>query len=315
MKLWTLLFLGGSLYASEALDSKKIDQWQIAPMSGISSFVKKKDTFYELPVTGDYYYEVPYHSNPSQGDLAFGTKKSLSGGMKKTSLEFFGMKQKKWAGIELIDEKLIFFESWNYRVFYRDLKTGDFSRLGQMFIDAPTPASDDRGKASKLESDRSKRKFRRGLKNMDFPYEGLIGISRFGKKESKRNEGAQFIALTGVKDFPLVTVKCNLGGEPSCVYLNTCFGDLDQMHQGSGIFFDQASRKIYISYKDKREIKVFNYNSCYHVTSDSTIKLPNKLPVVSDIHVDEDGKLWTSLVKKDQYMSAILMRWKTKFRL
>ena len=62
--LFVIMLIVSTSAMAEKFDSKEIEQWQIAPMSTLGSFAREGDMFYEMPVDGDYYYDVPYHRNP-----------------------------------------------------------------------------------------------------------------------------------------------------------------------------------------------------------------------------------------------------------
>ena len=102
--LFVIMLIVSTSAMAEKFDSKEIEQWQIAPMSTLGSFAREGDMFYEMPVDGDYYYDVPYHRNPESGDLAFGTKKSISGNG-KTFFKGTRFEQRKWAEIEVFENK------------------------------------------------------------------------------------------------------------------------------------------------------------------------------------------------------------------
>ena len=147
---------------------------------------------------------------------------------------------------------------------------------------------------------------------MDFPTNAFLGMTRLGKEESKKLEGAQFLVLTGIKGFPIVTMKCDLSNYPRCSYQYNCFGDINKAENSSGIYFDQKNKRVVLSSADERAVKIFKYNSCYDIKYERTIELPKKLPKISDLMIDDESKLWTGFKNKDQYSSAILVRWSKK---
>ena len=155
-------------------------------MSTLGSFAREGDMFYEMPVDKDYYYDVPYHRNPESGDLAFGTKKSISGGMVRHSLKELGFEQRKWAEIEVFENKLIFVESWAYRIFFKDLKTKEFSRVGDIFIDKISPAPDTRGKAPYQEVNKTRYRLKERLKN-GFSDKCLFRNDKVKEKRNRRS--------------------------------------------------------------------------------------------------------------------------------
>ena len=158
-----LLLISATSYARD-FTNKDIVEWQIAPMGAISSFTRLGDTFYELPIRKAYYYDVKYNPKASSGDLAFGDTRSLSAGMTRHDFDENLFKQYLWADISVHENKLIFVDSWNYRVFYRDLKTNNYSRNGDIIIDQTRPAEDSRGAAPPSEVSNSRYRFKKSFK-------------------------------------------------------------------------------------------------------------------------------------------------------
>ena len=311
-KIFTVLYLISATCSATELKKEDVKEWQIAPMGGISSFTKSKDIFYEMPFREPYYYEVKYNRNPTSGDLAFGDQRSLSAGMIRHNFSEEYFKQYVWADVAILDDKILFVDSWNYRIFYRDMKTNEYSRNGDIIIDRTKPADDSRGVAPPVEINSSRYQFKKSLKSLKFPSDGFISFSPLGEK--LENDGAQFLVLTGLRRFPIVTMKCDLGSKPSCSYRHTCMGDR-RLENSSAMYFHPQTRRLLLVDSNTNNLKIFKYNSCYDIKFVETIKFPEKIPEITDLHLDDDGTLWTSYKKKDQYLSAILVKWKMKLKL
>lgn len=297
-----------------AFTKKDIAEWQIAPMPGISSFTKSGDMFYELPFRDDYYYSVEYHPNPTQGDLAFGDRRSLSAGMIKNQFIGDSFTQVLWADIEIDDNRLLFVDSWNYRIFFQDIKTKSFSRQGDIIIDKIQPAEDPRGPAPAAETASLRKLFKKRYKSLDYHSDGFLSMSRLSERRQKENDDAQFLVLTGIKSHPVVTMKCAFGGSPYCYYQHSCIGD-KRLENSSAIFFHKKSDKILLIDKHTNNLKIFRFNSCFDITFDRELVFPKKIPKITDLTIDKNGYLWTSFKEKDQYNSAILVKWKKILKL
>ncbi len=308
-----LLLISVTSYARD-FTSKDIAEWQIAPMGGISSFTSLGDTFYELPFRKAYYYDVKYNKKASTGDLAFGDTRSLSAGMTRHDFDESLFKQYLWADISIYQNKLIFVDSWNYRIFYRDLETKDYSRNGDIIIDQTRPAEDSRGVAPPIEVSNSRYRFKKSLNALRFPSDGFKAMSPVGEQISKENSGAQFLVLTGLKSFPIVTMKCDLQGKPLCKYEHTCMG-VKSLENSSAMYFHKETRNLLLIDEKSNDLKIFKYNGCFDITFEGRMKFPSKIPKITDIHIDDEGYLWTSYKRKDQYLSAILVKWKNKLEL
>ncbi len=138
----------------------------------------------------------------------------------------------------------------------------------------------------------------------------FVGLSLVPEKY-KHNDKVEFLVLSKLESFPLLKIGCadedDLG---SCRVQRVCDLNLPKSKKGrtlQGLTYSKKRDLFYFGNHDENAIYGFQYRSCGDIRLKNTLKLPSEIKSFSQLHVDQDDRLWvTSFTPDDKQDSSIV---------
>lgn len=188
----------------------------------------------------------------------------------------------------------------------QDMKT---IRSDTVPVDTFKPAADRMGDPTAVETRKARQRFRDASRKIfGSRYTGMTEIPAKWEK----NDGRKFLVTTTVPGFSLLMMACQKDDDAACIISRQCFLEgapkgVDKTIAGVGVF--EESREVLIGNSAKNEIDVYSFKSCFDVVWKRSLRLPPRLPKLSNIHVDKDGRLWVVTDGQDSFTNSSLFYW------
>ena len=126
-----------------------------------------------------------------------------------------------------------------------------------------------------------------------------------------RNDKAAFLVTTKLPHFPLIQIGCQDDGDlGSCMVKRKCDLVLPKGVKSSAIvgLAYSAKRDLFaFPDHDQKRIYTFSYASCSKIKIKNVIQVPDEVKSLSQIHIDQDDRLWvTSFLPDDKQDASVI---------
>jgi hypothetical protein len=215
----------------------------------------------------------------------------------------------KWRGVFTADERVIAWDASMLQLLL--LRSKDFKTISSATVPADLlrPAADRGGEPTHKEIERSRNKFRDASKKIfGIKFTGVMEIPEKWEKGSGRN----YVVSSRISEFPLMIMNCRGDDPGTCMITRSCFlegGPKIQSSAVTGIAVMPESKEILIGNHERNEIDIYKFNSCFDVVWERTLKLPARLPKMSNLTVDPEQNLWVVTKIPDSFTDANLFYW------
>jgi hypothetical protein len=218
-----------------------------------------------------------------------------------------------WRGITTFQNSLIVLDGANLALARYDEKFKSFTNIKTIaWENLMKPPRDRGGEAPSSETAAYRQSFKKNyLKTPSVKFAGLAPVADKWKKDLKLDEVA-FISGSRIQGFPLVILSCGTHDVTQCLVARACNVrgvDKDFFAFVSGVTVHPKTHEIYVTSTKSRDIKVLKYNSCMNIQFVRNVRLPERIKDASSIFIDNDGQLFMSSTKKDDYHNATIYTW------
>lgn len=190
-------------------------------------------------------------------------------------------------------------------------KSGLFIWSKSIPYDRLMPPADRGGEATRFETQVLRKKFLDSWKSIDRPK--LVGLSQ--NNFITDSKAAFFLAMTHSKEFRLLEIACQMGGEKSCEVKRACNlkdPELKKLHV-TGFSLHPKKKQFAVVTNGRPEVRLYNYIGCLDSQLSKIVKLPQSLRNPISVHLDGDDDLWVGTEKSDDYLNATLYQFKNPF--
>lgn len=186
---------------------------------------------------------------------------------------------------------------------------GSFDTESDIIYDSILPAADSRGEPPSFEIKRVRANFLNQMRKRE--RQALLGL-RLIPNTWQPAKGNLYLALTSLRDFPLVQLSCSNQDASDCKITRTC--NIEGLHGQlayplSGLALHPEKREILIADQGGQRIHILNYHSCFHSTYKGSLNLPKRLRTLSGVFIDGENRLWISTLGRDDYFNASIFYW------
>ena len=127
----------------------------------------------------------------------------------------------------------------------------------------------------------------------------------------KHQDRVEFLVTTKLPSFALIKIGCTDDADlGSCRIQRVCDLPLTADKKGraiNGLAYSAKRNLFLIAQNDDKLLYGFEYKTCAHIRLVKTIHLPKELKSISQIHVDQDDRLWvTSFDPDDRQDSSVV---------
>ena len=155
--------------------------------------------------------------------------------------------------------------------------------------------------------------FRRFQSTLGLKVSGVVrqpSIKR-GLSKPKANLPTTYLVALRIPQFPLAQMDCDPEEPSLCQLTRSCFVEGGGIEPSSvtGVAFSSRRDLVLVGDATRRRILGFRFHSCFHVSFETSWSLPPTLKSLSNIHVDEDDRLWISTSEPDDYLNASVFYW------
>lgn len=321
-KLPKTLMLGmGILCLSKSLKSQSAmtlpflqhRHYQIALENGLYAVYRENNQVISSARSSDFFLISQYDEKAGEADLGFGSLHVPTDFAERVPLDK-GEKDRRIRGILPKDGTLFLLDSDRRQFLLWQQKQKIWLRPSDIIFDRVKPPADPRGEPTRWEISQQRAAMRNAYSALSQEAEVLVGLSQW-PSFWKNPDKADFLMLTRLKGFPLLSVKCEGKSSSYCYIVRSCFvhglkSSLSPLL--SGLAVDAKRREILIGIPLEKRIARLKATSCYHLakTSDQKdILLPEELKNLSNLFIDVDNNLWLTLQRPDLYKSASLFRY------
>lgn len=217
-----------------------------------------------------------------------------------------------WRGlIPVGKERLLFLDGAGGSLMAVEGKAMKFLSHRQIIVDLIRPAGDSRGEPTARETAAMRKRFTKhflAAQGSGLVFTGIVPLPRkWGNKD-----GAKFLLATRVTGFPVVTMRCNENDVTQCQLERAC--DLGGWRPKdavdvAGLAYSEKSDEILIADRRDHSLRVFQASSCAHSPYRGDLRLPEKLKSPTNIAVDDDGRLWVTTERPDDYRNGSVFMW------
>ena len=191
------------------------------------------------------------------------------------------------------------------------LRTKDYKTVLSTTVptDMLKPPSDRMGEPTAMETNRTRKRFRENSRKI-FGSK-VSGMAEMPPKWAK-SDGRQFLVSSHVAEFPVLVMSCLKDDPATCRIARHCFlegGPKRASESVTGVGVIPGSREFVIGDSATNQIDVYKFNSCFDVVWKKTLKLPVRLPKMSNLHVDSEGRLWVTTMVPDSFTDSNLLYW------
>jgi hypothetical protein len=176
-------------------------------------------------------------------------------------------------------------------------------------IDTLKPPADRMGEPTAREVTRTRERFRANSRK-------IFGSKFSGMAEMpagwSKGDGRQFLLSTHIAEFPVLIMGCLKDDPATCRATRHCFlegGPKRAADAVTGIGVVPGARELVIGDSGTNQIDVYKFNSCFDVVWKRTLRLPARLPKLSNVSVDSEGRLWVTTLVSDSFTDSNLLYW------
>ncbi len=294
--------------------------------ASINSFALGKEELVLFLENKDFFITHPFHGQKANREESFGRliegkRIPLPTQVKNFYKPYILQNENKWVLLDG-DKAEIVYLSPSYDVLLRK----------SLILDLLKPAADRYGEPSAFEVDKTRKQFLSALnqveKNASLKFSGIASFpnawishkklpSKLKRPQPenssedwlKDRSTSQFLLMTRIPGFPLLTLSCGSEGF-GCKVERTCYlSGLEAKAQLSGIAVSQKRKLLLVGDEKNKKIYLFNTTSCFQMNQVGTLNLPERLKELSSVYVDTDDNLWVSTRHPEDYENASLFRW------
>lgn len=198
------------------------------------------------------------------------------------------------------------------RLAFIELDAKNFSEIARrgMPADHIKPPRDRSGEPTTAETKEFRAEFSNAMRKLSGTI--VTGAARI-PDDWMRNGRTNYLMHSRLPRFPLLLATCSRNEPSQCIVERGC--NLEgykgtPTEQLAGIAIKAEKREVVLGDPIARKLHVLKFDSCFHVPYRSSIGLPDSLKKLTNIFVDEDGRLFVSTDQPDDYLNASLFYWR-----
>jgi hypothetical protein len=138
------------------------------------------------------------------------------------------------------------------------------------------------------------------------------GVAPVPASFAPREGGRLLLVALRVAGHPLGLMRCDVDEASSCQLVRECYlegaKDLDPTRV-FGIGVDPERRLVALGDGATRRVRVFRFDTCYHVPAVASWLVPPRLPTPVGLAVDGKSRLWLTTRKADDQWAASAFYW------
>ena len=305
-----IVFLGffDSVWAHSAevefqkiLKFSDIKYYQFSKFSDVLGVEVLADHLVTFDGEGQHYYRTLFRRKNLDPDLALTNKVGGVSDSSRVAINLGG--NFKWIALKpFLDGISILFSSDLSALAIQKNKTVNRESI---IVDRIRPAADSRGEPTRREVSHYRKKITSSI-------EGL-SIRGVAKMSAPDQDGSQYIAVTNLTDFRVITLKCSSKRVGHCFFNRTCFlADSNEGFGGeyvAGIGLWKNSKYVLIGDRQYNRIFIYKKNTCHDIRQIAVMDLPEKIGKIRSIFVDSSENLWVSVDTRDFSLSASVYMW------
>lgn len=166
------------------------------------------------------------------------------------------------------------------------------------------PPKDRLGEAPAFEV--SKMRYQFELEAKTAPGKRIRGIAL----KSDEQTFADFFAMTSLKSYPLVIMRCYKSADGDCEIIRNCrsekLKELSHAHR-AGMAFDSKNSRLYFANTLDNSILEATFSSCLNVAVSGKMFLPKKMKSLSSLYIQDENLVIGFTEKDDYYNSSIFV--------
>lgn len=215
----------------------------------------------------------------------------------------------KWRGIFTVGERLVAWDASMLQLLVLNEITFKTILSSTVPTDLLRPAADRGGEPTKLEIEVERNKFKAASRKVfGLKYTGIAEIPRSWEKGT----GINFAVASKVPGYPLMLLNCSSDAPGTCMMTRHCFlegGPKIAAEHVAGVGVMAEAKEILIGNNKLNQIDVYKFNSCFDVVWQRSIKLPARLPKMSNFSIDDHQRLWVVTPIPDSTTDSNLFYW------
>lgn len=214
-----------------------------------------------------------------------------------------------WRGAFMIGDRFVAWDATKLQLLVMNEKNYKTILSATVPTDLIRPAADRGGEPTALEIKIERNKFR-GLSHKVFgmKYTGISQIPAGWEKGS----GTNYVVTSKVPGYPVLIMNCRTEDPGSCMMTRHCYlegGPKISPESVIGVAVLTESKEILIGNSNLNEIDVYKFNSCFDVVWQRKLKLPARLPKISNLTIDDEQRLWVVTPTPDSFTDANIFYW------
>jgi hypothetical protein len=303
-----LLFTGLPILANArtAIELPNADEFHAAVTieRGLSGVFRNKDHSFIFSGISSDMVMFPFDERGKTRDVKFG----LLTDQKRIPL--VGSKYPgTWRGVFMVADRLVAWDATMLQLLV--MKVGDFKTILSATVptDLLRPAADRGGEPTSQEISVERGKFREASRKVfGLKYTGIAEIPGSWEKGS----GTNYAVSSRVAGYPLLLMNCSTSEPGVCMLARHCFlegGPKISPEDLTGVAVMAESREVLMADSKRNEINVYKFNSCFDVEWRRTIKLPSRLPKITNMTIDDKQRLWVVTPIPDSFTDANIFYW------
>ena len=214
-----------------------------------------------------------------------------------------------WRGAFMIGDRMVAWDASMLQILVMNEKNYKTILSATVPTDLIRPAADRGGEPTTLEIKIERGKFRSiSRKIFGMKYTGIAAVPPSWEKGS----GANYVVTSKVPGYPLLVMNCRTEDPGSCMMTRHCFmesGPKISPEAVVGVAVMAESKEILIGNSNLNEIDVYKFNSCFDVVWQRKIKLPARLPKISNLTIDAEQRLWVVTPIPDSFTDSNIFYW------
>ncbi len=281
----------------------------------VASFLVEKEQLLVFPTGRGFFLTVPFHPQGQKKIERFETQLSqrrVSSDLKFNATRSFPLG---------IARGFLFFDSLENQMVHLSKAFKVISPERSVVYDLIKPAADRGGEPTWVEVQKLQGRFASNyLAHQGEKFSGISPVpgvwvqDQFRRSgRSKKSEQHTFLVLSRIHGFLLNLLTCTEESPSQCVLERACsVRGLPSDFQPRGLTLAKDMRLVFIGDDLKNRIAVLKFHSCFDVAYAELIEIPAQVKQLTDIQVDDDGRLWVSSRRPDDYFNASIFMWEAK---
>lgn len=214
-----------------------------------------------------------------------------------------------WRAVDLESVRPLYLDGESLTIHEADPKTLASVMRRSIPWDLAKPPRDRGGEPTTPETNELRDKFKRAFRStLGLKAAGMAPIPEAWGTSGKR----QYLVALRVKGFPLALMECDKEEASSCMLTRHCRVEgAKELAPASisGIAVRPSDRLVLIGDAARHRLVAFKFHSCFSVTRTRELLLPGKLKDLSNVSIDQEGRLWMTTRRPDDYQNASLFYW------